>query len=98
MDMNIYCRKLIFIWNFWNRQYFQGLILNPVFFDDKDVNRYMKVSITNECHAKSQEELEEIEGDIKAEISDLINYYFVGSFDLYEEIRKLNFEPEILNW
>ena len=36
--------------------------------------------------------------DIKEEISDLINDYLTGSCDLHGELRKLNFDPELLNW
>ena len=76
---------------------FAGVFLNPEFYDE-DGSTFMKVSITIECHTKSQEELDEIDDDIKEEISDLVNDYLMGSCDLYGELRKLNFDPELLNW
>ena len=76
---------------------FAGVFLNPEFYDE-DGSRFMKVSITIECHTKSQKELDEIDDDIKEEISDLVNDYLTGSCDLYGELRKLNFDPELLNW
>ena len=77
---------------------FAGVVLNPEFYDSEDGSRSMKVSITIECHSKSQEELEEIDEDIKEEISDLVNDYLMESGDLHGELRKLNFDPDILNW
>ena len=41
---------------------------------------------------------DEIDDDIKEEISDLVNDYLIGSCDLCGELRKLNFDPELLNW
>ena len=76
---------------------FAGVVLNPEFYD-KDGSKFMKVLITVECHTKSQKELEEIDEDIKEEISDLVNDYLTGSCDLHSELKKLNFDPNLLNW
>ena len=76
--------------------YAGGVILDPDFYDE-DGERLMKVSITIECHSKSQDELDQIDEDTREAVSDLVNDWLMGPGELGLELEKLNIDSDILN-
>ena len=77
--------------------YAGGETLDPDFYDEGE-NRYMKISITIECHSKSQDELDQIDENTREVISDLVNDWLMVRGDLGTELKKLNIEPDIYRW
>ena len=76
---------------------YAGVILDPDFYDE-DGERLMKVSITIECHSKSQDELDQIDEDTREAVTDLVNDWLMGPGELGLELEKLNIDSDILNW